>query len=137
MRLALAPEERAKRNRQILRLAKEEVQPYLIVKRVPGATHAIVGNVMFQARLRGEIPGLRGNFLQRRGPGSCSLTIPADIVEFLRPAAIARGVGIADLARHILIAIADGGLVDAVLDDGVKSETSQSESVVAPLREGR
>lgn len=47
--------------------------------------------------------------------------LPNDIAQLMKPAAIARGIAVSDLAMHIIIAVVDGDLMDAVLDDGVKS----------------
>ena len=116
----LSKEDRAKRNRQIVRLGKEKMRPYLIVQAVPGATHAVVNNVLFQARLNGEVEqiGVRGRYCHSSDKKNL-VNIPPDIAGFLKPAAAARKISITELARHILIAVTDARIVDAVLDDGV------------------
>jgi hypothetical protein len=120
---ALTKQERADRDAMIVALGRQRLRSELIVKRVPGATHAIVSNVLFQARLAGELNiGVRGKYRHVRNPGQRRpLLIPPDVGDMLKPAAEARGISVIELAKHVLIAVADSGLVDAVLDDGVKS----------------
>ncbi len=47
-----------------------------------------------------------------------TVLFPRDILESLRPHAQARGISANELVRRIVEAVADDGLIDAVLDDG-------------------
>lgn len=47
-----------------------------------------------------------------------TVLFPAEVLDRLHPAAAARGVHVNALARRIVEEVVDGGLVDAVLDDG-------------------
>lgn len=48
---------------------------------------------------------------------SRTIVVSRDVLDLLQPAASARGISVNALCRHLLSAIADDGLVEAVLND--------------------
>lgn len=51
------------------------------------------------------------------GVGNRTVLFPIDVLETMRPAAEARGIGPNELARRIVETVIDDDIIDAVLDD--------------------
>ncbi len=54
-----------------------------------------------------------------------TVLFPTDILEALRPHAVAREISPNELARRIVDTVVDEGLIDAVLDDGAASSVCE------------
>lgn len=120
-----AKRERSARDAQIVLLAQSGLSPAEIAERYTTMTAHNVARVLHLARQDGiAIPRFNssGEPVDARRSPRAHLWLPEPLATALQPAASARGISISTLMRRVAEALVEGrGLVDAVLDDGIRT----------------
>lgn len=108
---------------KVVALARRGVKPSLIVQQVPGASIDTVYNILSAARRRGEPIERFSSAPAKRGDGVVFRISISDAEHQRRliEAAAKRGMTRSQLLNRLVIYALHDGMVDAILDDGVKS----------------
>ncbi len=103
---------------QIIAYAKDGVRPYLIAEFLKidrGKIYSTIARVRKQGLELPRVP--RGRLPHTIESTQRTVAFPISVLDYLKPAAEARGISVSQLARKLLTTIIDEGLVDSVLDD--------------------
>ncbi|ORE90977.1 sigma-70 region 4 domain-containing protein [Aurantimonas sp. 22II-16-19i] len=105
---------RRSRRAEVVMLSLEGLTTAEIARRT-GLTRGTVS--VYRSRAGLDLPRERGP--EEPEPTTRTVRVPFDVLAMLQPFAAARDIHVCHLARDLIATIADDGIADAVLDDGV------------------